>query len=97
MSQTIHVVFRCKDGQGVNLLMGLKEALVDTRTFEGCELVEAYTDADNPDTVVLLEKFATREDHESYIAWRTETGMFDMLGAILASDLEVTYLDIADA
>ena len=95
MSQTTHVVFACQAGKGADLLaiLGSDQGLVATRAFEGCESVEVYTDADNPDTIVLWEKFATRADHEAYLGWRVETGMIDMLGSILASDLQVTYLD----
>jgi quinol monooxygenase YgiN len=95
MSQTTHVVFACQAGKGADLLatLGSDQGLVATRAFEGCESVEAYTDADNPDTIVLWEKFATRADHEAYLGWRVETGMIDFLGSILASDLQVTYLD----
>ncbi len=95
MSQTTHVVFACQAGKGADLLaiLGSGQGLVATRAFEGCESVEVYTDADNPDTIVLWEKFATRADHEAYLGWRVETGMIDMLGSILASDLQVTYLD----
>jgi quinol monooxygenase YgiN len=97
MSQTVHLAFRCNEGQGANLLAVFGEALVDTRSFDGCESVEVYANADNPDTIVLWEKFATRAHHEAYLAWRIETGLLDMLGPILASDLEVTYLDSHDA
>jgi quinol monooxygenase YgiN len=95
MSQTTHVVFACQAGKGADLLaiLGSDQGLVATRAFEGCESVEVYTDADNPDTIVLWEKFATRADHEAYLGWRVETGMIDFLGSILASDLQVTYLD----
>ena len=95
MSQTVHVVFSCQAGKGADFLalMESDQGLAATRAFEGCESVEAYTDVDNPDTIVLWEKFATRADHEAYLGWRVETGMIDMLGSILASDLQVTYLD----
>ena len=95
MSQTVHAAFACQAGKGAGLLaiLGSDQGLVATRAFEGCESVEVYTDADNPDTIVLWEKFATRADHEAYLGWRVETGMIDMLGSILASDLQVTYLD----
>ena len=95
MSQTVHVVFSCQAGKGADFLalMESDQGLVATRAFEGCESIETYTDADNPDTIVLWEKFATRANHEAYLAWRIETGMLDMLGSILASDLQVTYLD----
>ena len=95
MSQTVHALFACQAGKGADLLaiLGSDQGLVATRAFEGCESVEVYTDADNPDTIVLWEKFATRADHEAYLGWRIETGLLDALGSILASDLQVTYLD----
>lgn len=95
MSQTVHALFPCQAGKGAELLAILRSeaGLTATRAFEGCESIEAYTDADNPDDVILWEKFATRADHEAYLAWRIETGLLDALGSILASDLEVTYLD----
>ena len=96
MSQTVHALFPCQAGKGVELLAILRseQGLTATRAFEGCESIEAYTDADNPDNIVLWEKFATRADHDAYLAWRIETGLLDALASILASDLEVTYLDI---
>ena len=96
MSQTVHALFPCQAGKGVELLAILRseQGLTATRAFEGCESIEAYTDADNPDNIVLWEKFATRADHEAYLAWRIETGLLDALASILASDPEFTYLDI---
>ena len=96
MSQTVHALFPCQAGKGVELLAILRseQGLTATRVFEGCESIEAYTDTDNPDNIVLWEKFATRADHETYLAWRVETGLLDALASILASDPEFTYLDI---
>ena len=95
MSQTVHALFPCQAGKGVELLAILRseQGLTATRAFEGCESIEAYTDAATPDNIVLWEKFATRAHHEAYLAWRIETGLLDALGSILASDLQVTYLD----
>ncbi len=93
MSQTIHVVFPCNEGAGADLVGILKEALVDTRAFDGCESVEVFTNADAPDDVVLWEKFASRAHHEAYLGWRVETGLLDALAPVLRSDLQVSYLD----
>ncbi|MED5394280.1 MAG: antibiotic biosynthesis monooxygenase family protein [Actinomycetota bacterium] len=95
MSQTVHALFPCQAGKGADLLAILRseDGLTATRAFEGCESIEAYTDADNPDNIILWEKFATRANHEAYLAWRIETGLLDALSSILASDLQVTYLD----
>ena len=29
---------------------------------------------DSPETIVLVEQWGSRADHEAYMAWRTETG-----------------------
>ncbi len=93
MSQKIHVMFPCQEGKGAELVEILRGALIDTRAFPGNESIEVFTSSDNPDEVVLWETFATRSDHEAYLTWRIETGLLEMLAPILASDLQVTYLD----
>ena len=93
MSQIVHALFPCNEGAGAGLVAMLKEALVDTRAFDGCESIEVYTNADAPDDVILWEKFETRAHHEAYLSWRVETGMLDLLAPVLRSDLQVTYLN----
>ena len=92
MSQTVHVVFPCREGQGAGFVATLKEALTDTRALEGCESIEVYTEFDAPDRAVLWEKFVKRANHEPYMAWRVWTGLLKMLAPILAGDLQITYL-----
>ena len=92
MSQTIHVGFPCQAGKGPELLELLKGALVETRAWAGCEAVEVFSNADDPDLVILWETFAQRSDHEAYLAWRIETGLPEALGPYLTGSLEVTYL-----
>ncbi|MEI6855834.1 MAG: antibiotic biosynthesis monooxygenase, partial [Acidimicrobiaceae bacterium] len=74
------------------LLAGLADSLADTRAFKGCISVEVFTDADNPDTIVLLEKWENKEDQAAYFAWRIETGMMDAIAPIMASDPKTTWL-----
>lgn len=80
MSHTVIVEFPCNPGKGAEFLQFLDQALVDTRAFEGCELVEVYTDQDNPDLILLWEKWAAKSNQEAYLAWRMETGLGDALG-----------------
>jgi len=92
MSHTVIAEFACNKGKGAGFLEILKGALPDTRAFEGCELIEIYTDEDNPDRVLLYEKWATRENHGAYMAWRGENGMADMLGPFMSGMPEITHL-----
>ena len=97
MSQTVYAEFPCKEGEGANLVNMLREILPDTRAFEGCESIEVYTGgSDNADDVVIWQRWATRANHEAYLAWRTETGAFDAIIPILAGEFRISYLGIHD-
>ena len=65
MSHHVVVKFPCKEGKGEEFLSVLKEALVDTRAFEGVQLVDVYVDADKPDDIILLEEFDARANQEA--------------------------------
>ncbi len=96
MSHTVLGEFLCSPGKGAEFLEIFLPALADTRAFEGCELVETYTDQDNPDVVILWEKWAARENHEAYLAWRMETGMLDLIGPFMAAEPRFVHLSAAD-
>jgi len=96
MSHTVVLEFNCAEGKGPEFLAALLPALADTRAYEGCELVETYVDADNPDTIVLWEKWAERANQESYLGWRMETGMMDAIGPMLAGPPRFVHLNAAD-
>ncbi len=91
--QKVTLLFPCQPGKGKDLLDALTVALVDTRAYDGCVSVETFVDADNPDTVVLIEEWDSRGQNEKYMTWRMETGLLEMLQPILAGPLEVHYLD----
>ena len=94
MSQKVHAVFPCQKGKGAELLEWLRANLPETRAFPGCEAIEAYSNGDDPDQIILWETFAERADHEAYVAWRIETGFLDILPRYLAGELQISYLDI---
>jgi quinol monooxygenase YgiN len=96
MSHTVILEFKCNEGVGPGFLETLLGALADTRAFEGCENVEVYTDADDPDRIVLWEKWTTREDQEAYLAWRTETGMMEMIASMMAEPPRFMHLEPQD-
>lgn len=95
MSHTLFAEFRCAPGKGAEFVKVLLPALADTRKFEGCEMVETYIDQDNPDLVILWEKWAARENQQAYISWRIETGMLDSIGPFLAGEPRFVHLSTA--
>ncbi len=81
----------------VDLIGMMKQMLPDTRSFDGCEGVEVTQNQDDSNNIVLIEKWASRDHYDKYIAWRTERGDMDTLGASLAGPPSIRYFDTADA
>jgi quinol monooxygenase YgiN len=75
------------------LLKVFGDAFPDTRRYEGCEEITAYVDQDQPGHLLLVERWARRADHERYLGWRQETGMFDVLAGFATAAPEFRYFD----
>ena len=74
------------------LLNTLEAILPDTRAYKGCQNIVVTSNDDDPLNIVLLEKWDTRADHESYVAWRAERGDLEKLGALLVAAPASKYL-----
>ena len=74
----------------------MKDALPDTRSFEGCQSVDVYESQDNPGELFLVELWDSKEHQQKYVAWREETGMMDVLGAFLAAPPTFAFYDELD-
>ena len=61
----------------------MKDALVDTRAYAGCEKVETYVEQGSG-SVFLVEQWETAEHQGAYMGWRMETGLMDAIGGFLA-------------
>jgi quinol monooxygenase YgiN len=82
-----------KPDRVAELLELLRAALPDTRSFAGCERLDVFADQDEPGHVLLVEKWAQRADHEKYLGWRQETGMFDVLADFATAPPQFRYFD----
>jgi len=78
------------------LLNTLEAILPDTRSYKGCQSIVVTCNDDDPLNIVLLEKWDTRADHESYVAWRAERGDLEKMGALLAARPESKFLKTLD-
>ena len=67
--------------------------LPDTRSYAGCNEVKVLVNQDDPANLILLEKWQTRADYEAYVAWRSEQGTMESLGALMASAPSIRYYD----
>ena len=60
----------------------LKNILIDTSAFEGCEGLYAAGDPKNH-SFLLCELWGSIENQQAYMKWRQERGDLDVLGAML--------------
>ena len=67
--------------------------LPDTRSYAGCNEVKVLVNQDDPANLILLEKWQTRADYEAYVAWRSEQGTMESLGALMATVPSIRYYD----
>ncbi|HZC11182.1 MAG TPA: antibiotic biosynthesis monooxygenase family protein [Mycobacterium sp.] len=71
----------------------LTQALPDSFTHDGCEAIHLRRDQDDPTRIVSFTQWATRQHYVDYLAWRTEMGMTDEIGAMLTEPMAVEYFD----
>ena len=84
MSVMVTVEWPAKAEKLSEFLDVLKQALVDTRAYDGCESVQTYVE-NAASTVLLVEVWATEDHQKAYMKWRMETGLMDAVGGYLVS------------
>ena len=82
MSVMVTVEWPAKAEKLSEFLDVLKQALVDTRAYDGCESVQTYVETAAA-TVLLVEVWATEDHQKAYMKWRLETGLMDAVGGYL--------------
>ena len=70
--------FKVNDGMADDMANVFKEALVDTRAFEGCNAIDVYYE-EKTNTFTLIEDWATLENYETYLQWRIDTDILNPL------------------
>tara|TARA_Y100000389_G_scaffold189710_1_gene213760 strand:- start:5600 stop:5974 length:375 start_codon:yes stop_codon:yes gene_type:complete len=91
---SVYAEFKFKNGEKskfVDILKG-PEGLTLTRNFPGCVQIEYYDNLDEPDTLVIWQKWESREDHVAYLKKREDDGMLKFLEDKLVSPLKPVYM-----
>ena len=97
MAVTVLLELKAKSGTGDAMVGVFKSILPDTRAYEGCISVDVLQNQDDPDTLVLVEVWEAKENHEKYMGWRAETGLVDQLMAAVENPPSIRYFETADA
>ena len=69
----------------------------DTRSYDGCQGIDAYFNVDNPGNMVVVEQWESRGHYEKYQQWRTETGVMNQAVSMLTGPPSIRYFERADA
>ena len=79
------------------LKRALKKLLPETRKYPGCQGVEVFQNQDDPDNLILVERWDSREHYQAYLDWRIETGVLDTLLSMLSQEPGIHYFSSVDA
>ena len=80
-----------------NMKTYLAEILPESRTYDGNQGLDVYFSTEDDGNMVLVEHWESRSHHEKYLGWRTETGVMDKLGGMLAGPPSIRYFERAEA
>ena len=80
-----------------NMKSLLAEIFPGTRAYKGCQGIDAYYNTADSGNMILIERWDSRAQHEKYMAWRTETGVMDKVGGMLAGPPSIRYFERIDA
>lgn len=97
MSILVLLELEAVDGKADAMIDVLRRTLGDTRARPGCESVTVHRANDRPNTVVLVERWATRADDDAYRAWRAGEGAVPEMGPLVAGPPTIRYYDDVDA
>ncbi len=97
MSVLVLVEAPVKSEDVSNMKSYMAEILPDTRAYDGCQAIDVYFTTGDEGNMVLVEHWDSRPHHEKYLGWRTETGVMDKIGGMLAGPPSIRYFERADA
>lgn len=97
MSINVLLEIEAAAGKADELKAMFRDILVDTRAREGCEGLTVHQDQDNPNTILLIERWVDRAAYETYLAWRAGPGATPQLANFVAGPPAIRYFDDVDA
>ena len=93
MSIGVIVNLEFKPGGAASMIETMKERLPFTRSYDGCEDIQMYTDHDNPDHIVLVERWASRAHYDKYLEWAMAQASTQEAVQAAQREMTIQYLD----
>ena len=96
MTVTVILDCACKDGKAKDLVaVGESDngfAAV-TSTHKGFQSIYCSIDRADPNRLLIIEQWDSKEDYDAYLKWRLDNGLGEALAPILAEEIKFTFLD----
>ena len=64
-----------------------------TKKSDGFINIDLLQDSEDPNILILVQKWKTKEDHMAYVQKRKDMGMFDQLTEMLQNKPEILYVN----
>ena len=94
---TVHVIaeFQMSESGAKDMIewAASEDGFAVTRRHKGFQDINQFLAEDNK-TVVLTQKWDSKEDHQAYLQARVAGGLMDWLNPRLEGDFKVTYLSL---
>ena len=90
---TVVVEIRAKKDTGNSLVSIFKKVLPLTRESDGIISIDLVQNQDDPDALIFIERWETRDHYEKYLAERTEAGALETLAELIEGELNIRYFD----
>jgi quinol monooxygenase YgiN len=73
----------------------LRNELVHTRGFDGCNSITIHTNQEDPNNFMFVENWDSKEQSEKYLEWRTERGDIAKLVGWMSGPPSIRHFDKA--
>ena len=97
MSVTVILEAKAKPENRDKLKQLFVDILPDTRAYGGCQGLELIVNQEDPETLIVFERWESRKHYEAYLKWRTDTGALATLVPMLATPPSIRYFDSVKA
>ena len=96
MSCYVMLEFTAKPGTDPAALEALRVSLEESRKKDGCESIELTVNQDAPDNMLLVMRWASRRQYQTYRDWREANGDVKRFADATVSGLLTRFFDIID-
>ena len=93
MSVLILLEFTAKPANAGDITSYMKDELHYTRGSDGCNSVTVHKNQDDPNNMVIVEDWDSRQQYDKYLAWRRDRGDLEKLMGWTVGEASIRYFD----